>query len=46
MAIVVGTVAVVIALMVAFGPERHGVAMSAAQQRAQVLGNAVPAAGS
>jgi SHS family lactate transporter-like MFS transporter len=35
MAIVVGTVSVVITLMVAFGPERRGVAMSAAQQRAE-----------
>jgi len=34
MAIVVGTVAVVIVLMVAFGPERLGVAMSAGQERA------------
>jgi len=32
MAIVVGTVAVVITLMVAFGPERLGIAMSAAQE--------------
>jgi SHS family lactate transporter-like MFS transporter len=37
MAIVVGTVSVVITLMVAFGPERRGVAMSAAQQNAQAL---------
>jgi SHS family lactate transporter-like MFS transporter len=35
MAIVVGTVAVVITLMVALGPERRGVAMSAAQESAQ-----------
>jgi SHS family lactate transporter-like MFS transporter len=35
MAIVVGTVAVVITLMVAFGPERRGVAMSAAQAHSQ-----------
>jgi SHS family lactate transporter-like MFS transporter len=35
MAIVVGTVAIVIVLLVAFGPERRGVAMSAAQTRAQ-----------
>jgi SHS family lactate transporter-like MFS transporter len=34
MAIVVGTVAVVITLMVAFGPERLGIAMSAGQERA------------
>jgi SHS family lactate transporter-like MFS transporter len=34
MALVVGTVAIVIVLMVAFGPERHGVPMNAAQQRA------------
>jgi SHS family lactate transporter-like MFS transporter len=33
MAIVVGTVAVVITLMVAFGPERLGIAMSAQQER-------------
>jgi len=31
MAIVVGTFAVVIALMAAFGPERRGIAMGAAQ---------------
>jgi SHS family lactate transporter-like MFS transporter len=37
MAIVVGTVSVVITLMVAFGPERRGVAMSAAQKNAEVL---------
>jgi len=37
MAIVVGTVAVVIALMVAFGPERHGVPMNAAQARISSL---------
>jgi len=35
MAIVVGTVAVVITIMVAFGPERRGVAMSAAQAHSQ-----------
>jgi SHS family lactate transporter-like MFS transporter len=35
MAIVVGTVAVVITMMVAFGPERRGVAMSAAQAHSQ-----------
>jgi MFS transporter, SHS family, lactate transporter len=35
MAIVVGTVAVVITLMVVLGPERRGVAMSAAQESAQ-----------
>jgi hypothetical protein len=29
MAIVVGTVALVIVAMVAFGPERHGVSMTA-----------------
>ena len=34
MAIVVGTVAIVITLMVAFGPERLGIAMSAGQERA------------
>jgi MFS transporter, SHS family, lactate transporter len=34
MAVVVGTVAVVITLMVAVGPERRGVPMSAAQERA------------
>jgi SHS family lactate transporter-like MFS transporter len=34
MALVVGTVGIVIVLMVAFGPERHGVPMNAAQQRA------------
>jgi MFS transporter, SHS family, lactate transporter len=33
MAIVVGTVAVVICLMVAFGPENRGIAMSEAQRR-------------
>jgi SHS family lactate transporter-like MFS transporter len=37
MAIVVGTVSVVITLMVAFGPERRGVAMSAAQKNAEAL---------
>jgi MFS transporter, SHS family, lactate transporter len=37
MAIVVGTVSVVITLMVAFGPERRGVAMSKAQERAEAL---------
>jgi SHS family lactate transporter-like MFS transporter len=37
MAIVVGTVSVVITLMVAFGPERRGVAMSAAQRNAEAL---------
>src|ERR1700683_617128 len=37
MAIVVGSVSVVITLMVAFGPERRGVAMSEAQQNAQAL---------
>jgi MFS transporter, SHS family, lactate transporter len=37
MAIVVGTVSVVITLMVAFGPERRGVAMSAAQKSAEAL---------
>jgi SHS family lactate transporter-like MFS transporter len=41
MAIVVGTVAIVIALMVAFGPERRGVAMSEAHER--VLAAAKPA---
>jgi SHS family lactate transporter-like MFS transporter len=35
MAIVVGTVAVVITMMVAFGPERRGVAMSAVQVHSQ-----------
>jgi SHS family lactate transporter-like MFS transporter len=35
MAIVVGTMSVVITLMVAFGPERRGVPMSAAQHSAQ-----------
>jgi SHS family lactate transporter-like MFS transporter len=35
MAIVVGTVAIVIALLVALGPERRGVPMSAAHRRAQ-----------
>jgi SHS family lactate transporter-like MFS transporter len=35
MAIVVGTVAIVITLMVAFGPERRGIAMSEAQKRTQ-----------
>jgi SHS family lactate transporter-like MFS transporter len=35
MAAVVGTVAIVIVLLVAFGPERQGVAMSAAHSRAQ-----------
>lgn len=34
MAVVVGTVAVVIALLVAFGPEYHGIPMSAAQELA------------
>jgi MFS transporter, SHS family, lactate transporter len=34
MAIVIGTVAVVITLMVAFGPEQRGIAMSQAQARA------------
>lgn len=34
MAIVVGTVAVLIALLVAFGPERHGIAMNEAQTSA------------
>jgi MFS transporter, SHS family, lactate transporter len=33
MAVVIGTVAVVITLLVAFGPERRGVPMSAAQER-------------
>jgi SHS family lactate transporter-like MFS transporter len=37
MAIVVGIVSVVITLMVAFGPERRDVAMSAAQEGAQAL---------
>jgi SHS family lactate transporter-like MFS transporter len=37
MAIVVATVAIVIFLMVAFGPERHGVAMSEAHQRAAAI---------
>jgi SHS family lactate transporter-like MFS transporter len=35
MAIVVGTVAAVICLMVAFGPEQRGIAMSEAQRRLQ-----------
>jgi len=35
MAIVVGTVAIVIVLMVALGPERLGISMSAAQERAR-----------
>jgi MFS transporter, SHS family, lactate transporter len=38
MAVVIGTVAVVIALMVAAGPERRGVPMSAAQGRALAPG--------
>jgi SHS family lactate transporter-like MFS transporter len=37
MAIVVGTVSVVITLMVAFGPERRDVAMSAAQRSGEAL---------
>jgi MFS transporter, SHS family, lactate transporter len=36
MATVVGTVVIVIVLLVAFGPERRGVAMSTAHSRAQV----------
>jgi len=35
MAIVIGTMAVVIVLMTVFGPERHGISMSAAGQGAQ-----------
>jgi hypothetical protein len=35
MATVVGTVVIVIVLLVAFGPERRGVAMSTAHSRAQ-----------
>jgi SHS family lactate transporter-like MFS transporter len=35
MAIVVGTVAVVVTLMVAFGPERRGVSMSTAPPKSQ-----------
>jgi hypothetical protein len=35
MAIVVGTVAVVICVMVGLGPERHGIALSTAQARAR-----------
>jgi SHS family lactate transporter-like MFS transporter len=37
MAVVVGTVAVVITLLVALGPERRGVPMSAAQERTYAL---------
>jgi hypothetical protein len=33
MAVVIGTVAVAITLLVALGPERRGVPMSAAQER-------------
>jgi MFS transporter, SHS family, lactate transporter len=36
MAIVVGTVAIVIALLAALGPERHGIPMSAAHSRAAI----------
>lgn len=38
MAVVVGTVVVVITLMVAIGPERRGVPMSAAHERALASG--------
>src|ERR1700690_2966683 len=38
MAIIVGTVAVIIVLMAAFGPERRGIAMSAAHERASLEG--------